>query len=112
MPIRCRATRLLNRPSILVRPSASRQTQISSQLYLVWSTNLRIFCSMPTSVPGTPPLQMMFALKEFNAGKLDTHLWFFEGFAHHIYRVMNARASEGVHEELYCVCLDAEQQGY
>ncbi|EER16352.1 Chitin synthase, putative, partial [Perkinsus marinus ATCC 50983] len=31
-----------------------------------------------------PPLQMMFALKEFNAGKLDTHLWFFEGFAHHM----------------------------
>ncbi|KAF4706673.1 Chitin synthase, class 2 [Perkinsus olseni] len=54
-----------------------------------------------------PPLQMMFALKEFNAGKLDTHLWFFEGFAHHIYRVMNERAPPGVNEELYCVCLDA-----
>ncbi|KAF4681156.1 Chitin synthase, class 2 [Perkinsus olseni] len=54
-----------------------------------------------------PPLQMMFALKEFNAGKLDTHLWFFEGFAHHIYRVMNERAPAGVNEELYCVCLDA-----
>ena len=53
-----------------------------------------------------PPMQFMFALKEFNAGKLDTHLWFFEGFAHHFYRVMNDR-SGGVHEEIYCVCIDA-----
>ena len=53
-----------------------------------------------------PPMQFMFALKEFNAGKLDTHLWFFEGFGHHMYRVMNSR-SNGVHEELYCVCIDA-----
>jgi len=53
-----------------------------------------------------PPMQFMFCLEEFNAGKLDTHLWFFEGFAHHMYRVMNER-SQGVHEELYCVCIDA-----
>lgn len=53
-----------------------------------------------------PPMQFMFCLKEFNAGKLDTHLWFFEGFAHHFYRVMNER-SRGAHEELYCVCVDA-----
>ena len=53
-----------------------------------------------------PAMQFMFCLKEFNAGKLDTHLWFFEGFAHHMYRVMNER-SQGVHEELYCVCIDA-----
>jgi chitin synthase len=52
-----------------------------------------------------PPMQFMFCLKEFNAGKLDTHLWFFEGFAHHMYRVMNERSA--VHEELYCVCIDA-----
>ncbi|KAF4721625.1 Chitin synthase, class 2 [Perkinsus olseni] len=59
-----------------------------------------------------PPLQMMFALKEFNAGKLDTHLWFFEGFAHHFYRTTNERAEETVHEELYCVCLDAGTRPY
>eukprot|EP00937_MAST-01D_sp_MAST-1D-sp2_P000971 g971.t1 len=27
------------------------------------------------------PLQMMFALKELNGGKLDSHLWFFNAFA-------------------------------
>lgn len=53
-----------------------------------------------------PPMQFMFALKEFNAGKLDTHLWFFEGFAHHFFRVMNERTPL-VHQELYCVCIDA-----
>ena len=51
-----------------------------------------------------PPMQFMFALKEFNAGKLDTHLWFFEGFAHHFHRVQSLRSSP---TELYCVCLDA-----
>jgi len=49
-----------------------------------------------------PPMQFMFALKEFNAGKLDTHLWFFEGFAHHIDRMQGGTSSE-----LYCVCIDA-----
>ena len=53
-----------------------------------------------------PPVQFMFALKEFNAGKLDTHLWFFEGFAHHFYRVMNSEP-QNQHTELYCVCVDA-----
>ena len=28
-----------------------------------------------------PPLQIIFALKEFNGGKLDSHLWFFNAFA-------------------------------
>ena len=28
-----------------------------------------------------PPLQTMFALKERNGGKLDSHLWFFQAFA-------------------------------
>ena len=52
-----------------------------------------------------PPMQFMFALKEFNAGKLDTHLWFFEGFAHHFFRVQQARTQEAC--ELYVVCIDA-----
>lgn len=29
-----------------------------------------------------PPLQVVFAMKEQNRGKLHSHLWFFEGFAH------------------------------
>ena len=36
------------------------------------------------SVPDTglyPPLQMILAVKEENAGKLDSHLWFFDAFA-------------------------------
>jgi cellulose synthase/poly-beta-1,6-N-acetylglucosamine synthase-like glycosyltransferase len=36
------------------------------------------------SVPDTglyPPLQMIVAVKEENAGKLDSHLWFFDAFA-------------------------------
>lgn len=45
------------------------------------------------------PIQFMFVLKEFNAGKLDTHLWFFECFAHYFYRLQK--------KEVYCVCLDA-----
>lgn len=45
------------------------------------------------------PIQFMFALKELNAGKLDSHLWFFEGFAHYFYRLQK--------EEVYCVTLDA-----
>ena len=28
-----------------------------------------------------PPLQMIFAVKEENAGKLDSHLWFFDAFS-------------------------------
>lgn len=28
-----------------------------------------------------PPLQMIFALKEHNAGKIDSHWWFFEAFS-------------------------------
>jgi|EP00937_MAST-01D_sp_MAST-1D-sp2_P001351 cellulose synthase/poly-beta-1,6-N-acetylglucosamine synthase-like glycosyltransferase len=31
-----------------------------------------------------PPLQTMFALKERNGGKLDSHLWFFNAFANHL----------------------------
>ncbi|OQR88524.1 chitin synthase (Chitin-UDP-GlcNac-transferase) [Thraustotheca clavata] len=31
-----------------------------------------------------PPLQTAFALKEHNAGKLDSHLWYFEAFAQQI----------------------------
>ena len=61
-----------------------------------------------------PPLQVMFALKEFNAGKLDSHLWLFEGFSHHMYRVMNkdslavkSSLNKTVLHELYVVCLDA-----
>jgi len=53
-----------------------------------------------------PPMQFMFSLKEFNAGKLDTHLWFFEGFAHHFYRAMK-QSESNKQAELYCVCIDA-----
>ena len=28
-----------------------------------------------------PPLQIIFALKENNAGKLDSHLWYFNAFS-------------------------------
>lgn len=31
-----------------------------------------------------PPLQMMFALKEHNAGKIDSHWWFFEAFSQYL----------------------------
>ena len=31
-----------------------------------------------------PPLQIVFALKEHNAGKLDSHLWFYHGFARQV----------------------------
>lgn len=31
-----------------------------------------------------PPLQVLFALKEHNAGKLDSHLWYFNAFAEQI----------------------------
>lgn len=40
-----------------------------------------------------PPLQLVFALKEHNAGKLDSHWWILEAFAHNI-------------EPLYCFLLD------
>ena len=29
-----------------------------------------------------PPLQIMFAAKTTNRGKLDSHCWFFDGFAY------------------------------
>jgi chitin synthase len=29
-----------------------------------------------------PPLQLTFALKEHNAGKLNSHLWYFRAFCH------------------------------
>lgn len=29
-----------------------------------------------------PPLQIMFASKTTNRGKLDSHCWFFDGFAY------------------------------
>lgn len=31
-----------------------------------------------------PPLQVQFALKEHNSGKLNSHLWFFDAFAEHL----------------------------
>nr|ADE62520.1 chitin synthase 1 [Saprolegnia monoica] len=31
-----------------------------------------------------PPLQVTFALKEHNAGKLDSHLWYFDAFAEQV----------------------------
>ncbi len=31
-----------------------------------------------------PPMQILFALKEKNGGKLDSHLWFFHAFAEHL----------------------------
>lgn len=34
-----------------------------------------------TGLQSYPPLQMIFAVKEENAGKLDSHLWFFDAFA-------------------------------
>jgi chitin synthase len=33
-----------------------------------------------------PPLQLQFALKENNAGKLDSHLWFLNGFAEQLFQ--------------------------
>jgi chitin synthase len=33
-----------------------------------------------------PPLQLQFALKENNAGKLDSHLWFLNGFAEQMFK--------------------------
>ena len=36
------------------------------------------------SLDPPPPLQCLFALKEENAGKLDSHLWFFEAFAEQV----------------------------
>lgn len=33
------------------------------------------------SVCPSPPMQLLFALKEHNKGKLDSHHWFFNGFA-------------------------------
>ena len=30
------------------------------------------------------PLQCIFALKQMNAGKLDSHLWFFNAFANQL----------------------------
>jgi len=40
-----------------------------------------------------PPLQTVFAMKENNGGKLDSHLWFFNAFAEHI-------------QPKYCVLMD------
>lgn len=65
-----------------------------------------------------PSMQFMFCLKEFNAGKLDSHLWFFDMFASHFYRVNNPLYQnyfrdvrqqddrDAIHE-IYTVLLDA-----
>merc|ERR1719410_2541091 len=65
-----------------------------------------------------PSMQFMFCLKEFNAGKLDSHLWFFDMFAAHFYRVNNPRYQDYLTDdgtvddrddfnEIYTVLLDA-----
>lgn len=64
-----------------------------------------------------PSMNFMFCLKEFNAGKLDSHLWFFDMFAAHFYRVNNPRYQSYIGDvsphrdhpphEIYTVLLDA-----
>jgi len=43
--------------------------------------NTAVFSDNPDLGTEFPPLQMIFALKEHNAGKLDSHWWFFCAFA-------------------------------
>jgi cellulose synthase/poly-beta-1,6-N-acetylglucosamine synthase-like glycosyltransferase len=40
-----------------------------------------VFVDHPDLETYFPPLQMMFALKEHNGGKIDSHWWFFEAFS-------------------------------
>jgi len=65
-----------------------------------------------------PSMNFMFCLKEFNAGKLDSHLWFFDMFAAHFYRVNNPmyqsyflpdvrQQGDRPPHEIYTVLLDA-----
>ena len=42
-----------------------------------------------------PPLQIIFALKEHNAGKLDSHLWFFNAFSYQIHPKYNVLIDVG-----------------
>ena len=37
-----------------------------------------------------PPLRLLFALKERNAGKLDSHSWFFNGFVEYVYALSHS----------------------
>jgi len=40
-----------------------------------------VFVDNPFNQSEFPPLQLMFALKEHNSGKIDSHWWFFEAFS-------------------------------
>eukprot|EP00475_Leptophrys_vorax_P011595 TRINITY_DN1815_c0_g1_i1.p1 TRINITY_DN1815_c0_g1~~TRINITY_DN1815_c0_g1_i1.p1 ORF type:complete len:855 (+),score=207.54 TRINITY_DN1815_c0_g1_i1:352-2565(+) len=43
-----------------------------------------VFVDNPELNTEFPPLQAMFALKEHNAGKIDSHWWFFEAFSRYL----------------------------
>ncbi|CEO96367.1 unnamed protein product (mitochondrion) [Plasmodiophora brassicae] len=60
--------------------SAMANARSSTQVHLFESI-LRLPDS-ETHETRLPPLQTIFAIKERNAGKLNSHLWFFEGFAY------------------------------
>jgi hypothetical protein len=63
-----------------------------------------------------PPLRLIFAMKENNAGKLDSHSWFFNAFVEYVYTKPNSGSSgdrepaAAVNEYCggveYCVLLD------
>ncbi|CAK4684155.1 unnamed protein product [Aphanomyces euteiches] len=63
--------------------------QIMNEISSGMSTKVHLFEStiqLPTEVEGLfyPPVQLIFALKESNYGKLHSHLWFFNGFCEQV----------------------------
>jgi cellulose synthase/poly-beta-1,6-N-acetylglucosamine synthase-like glycosyltransferase len=72
--------------------------------------------SSPPQLQELPPLRLVFALKEKNAGKLDSHSWFFNAFVEYVYTKpteggsasgpLVASSNEYCDGVEYCVLLD------